>query len=74
MVRFGFRLVVIGIFSALWPNKPLAPAVAALCAVMAAACAVFAIGFRESVRSGELNHWDEAAALFGIAILLYAFW
>jgi hypothetical protein len=73
LIRFAFRIIVIGIFAAVWPNKPIADAVAALCAVMAAACAAFAIGLQESIRSRQLNHWDEAAVLFGIALLLYAF-
>ena len=71
-LRFAVRLVVVAGFVALWPDPTtLRAGTAALCVALATACFVSAAFFKEPLLGPELNHWHEAAALFGVGLLAY---
>jgi len=70
--RFAFRLGVILVFAALWPGGsiPSLTATAVLCLALAAGCLFSARVFQESFQGTGLNHWHEAIALLGIAMII----
>jgi hypothetical protein len=71
--RFGVRLIVIGVFAAMWPNWPMGQSVALVSLIMAVVCAIMALVNREPLRATGLSRWDEAVALLGIALLALIF-